>query len=128
MRPGVPWNVKGIEAEAREAAQLAARRAGVSLGEYLSQLIMTEGRAPQPQQRRRQTADGAWGPQTQTPPQQGGFRPTIVQPGQSHGFQQGGPQANGQRDPLANAAQMLDSQIRGSEFTVVAHVLRDLAD
>lgn len=69
MRPGVPWNVKGIEAEAREAAQLAARRAGVSLGEYLTQLIMTEGRPgsapgyaqsyPQPYQ----PGDGTYGPQ-----------------------------------------------------------------
>jgi localization factor PodJL len=47
MRPGVPWNVKGIEAEAREFAQQAARRAGVSLGEWLSGLIM-EGRGGPP--------------------------------------------------------------------------------
>ena len=47
MRPGVPWNVKGIEAEAREVAQQAARRAGVSLGEWLSGLILTDGKGGQ---------------------------------------------------------------------------------
>src|SRR6185369_11146489 len=89
MRPGVPWNVKGIEADAREAAQVAARRAGVSLGEYLTQLIMSEGRVipltqPQPHQSYQQnsgmTADGTWGPTTQYPPQPTSFRqPTSFQ-------------------------------------------------
>ena len=76
MRPGVPWNVKGIEADAREAAQVAARRAGVSLGEYLTQLIMSEGRViPLPQAQGQQTyqqtgitADGTWGPTPQYSP------------------------------------------------------------
>ena len=34
MKPGIPWSVKGIEPEAREAAKLAARRAGLTLGEW----------------------------------------------------------------------------------------------
>jgi len=34
-----PWTVKGVDPEAREAAKLAARRAGVSLGVWLSQTI-----------------------------------------------------------------------------------------
>ncbi len=147
MRPGVPWNVKGIEADAREAAQIAARRAGVSLGEYLTQLIMSEGRViPLPQQIYQQnsgmTADGTWGPTTQYPPPPSNFRqPTAFQQPQQQNY----PQALSQpqhpqhqphqqhqpsqsRDPLSNAAQALDSQIRGSEFTVVAHGLRELAD
>src|SRR6185503_19146048 len=97
MRPGVPWNVKGIEADAREAAQVAARRAGVSLGEYLTQLIMSEGRViPLPQQGLAQpqsyqqnsgmTADGTWGPMTQYPPAQ----PTSFR--QPTGYQQPQPQ------------------------------------
>ena len=147
MRPGVPWNVKGIEADAREAAQVAARRAGVSLGEYLTQLIMTEGRViplsqpgqAQPQtyqQHSGMTADGTWGPMTQYPPQQPtSFRqPTAYQQPQPQTYPQAVPQPqhHGQqpqsRDALSNAAQILDSQIRGSEFTVVAHGLRELAD
>jgi len=43
MRPGVPWSVKGIEPEAREAAKQAARRAGVTLGVWLNQVIMHSG-------------------------------------------------------------------------------------
>ena len=43
MRPGVPWSVKGIEPEAREAAKQAARRAGVTLGAWLNQVIMDTG-------------------------------------------------------------------------------------
>lgn len=39
MRPGVPWSVKGIEPEAREAAKIAARREGVTLGQWLNQKI-----------------------------------------------------------------------------------------
>lgn len=151
MRPGVPWNVKGIEADAREAAQVAARRAGVSLGEYLTQLIMSEGRViPLPQQGLAQpqgytqtyqqnsgvAADGTWGPTTQYPPasQPTAFRqPTAFQQPQPQVYPQAvpQPQLQGQqqsRDPLSNAAQILDSQIRGSEFTVVAHGLRELAD
>lgn len=43
MRSGVPWSVKGIEPEAREAAKQAARRAGVTLGAWLNQVIMDSG-------------------------------------------------------------------------------------
>ena len=143
MRPGVPWNVKGIEADAREAAQVAARRAGVSLGEYLTQLIMSEGRVvslPQQgyQQNSGMTADGTWGPTTQYPPPPSNFRqPTAFQQPQPQNYPQAVPQfthhqqpqhAPQSRDQLSNAAQALDSQIRGSEFTVVAHGLRELAD
>lgn len=34
-----PWSVKGVEPEAREAAKLAARKAGMTLGTWLSQTI-----------------------------------------------------------------------------------------
>jgi localization factor PodJL len=43
MRPGVPWSVKGIEPEAREAAKQAAHRAGVTLGAWLNQIILDAG-------------------------------------------------------------------------------------
>lgn len=76
MRPGVPWNVKGIEAEAREVAQQAARRAGVSLGEWLSGLILTDGKGGPaggyPQSHTQQgflPGDGTFGPQPQFQPQ-----------------------------------------------------------
>ncbi len=156
MRPGVPWNVKGIEADAREAAQLAARRAGVSLGEYLTQLILTEGRVPgghgyAPQQFH--PGDGTYGPQPQYQqplpslryPQSIPQPPQYQQPPQQYqplhphqplphqvGYQQpqqGYPQG-GPRDQHMNGAaqQGPDAQIRGSEFALVAHGLRDMAD
>jgi len=37
--PNVSWSVKGVEHEAREAAKLAARKSGLSLGVWLSQTI-----------------------------------------------------------------------------------------
>lgn len=39
MKPGAPWSVKGIKPEARETAKSAARRAGMTLGEWLNQTI-----------------------------------------------------------------------------------------
>lgn len=39
MRAGVPWSVKGIEPEAREAAKIAARREGKTLGQWLNEKI-----------------------------------------------------------------------------------------
>ncbi len=185
MRPGVPWNVKGIEAEAREAAQLAARRAGVSLGEYLTQLIMTEGRPgggssgySQAYNQAYQPGDGTYGPQPNPqyqPPLPSLRYPHAVPQAQpqsySQAFQQHianavpqrqepryeqqprydqqqpqaryeqqqqpryeqqqpqqypqHPQGQPQQDPQA---QQFDNQLRGSEFAVVAHGLRDMAD
>ena len=39
MKPGIPWSVKGIDTEAREAAKHAARRSGMTLGEWLNTVI-----------------------------------------------------------------------------------------
>ena len=51
MKPGIPWSVKGIDSQAREAAKDAARRSGMTLGEWLNTVIMgqseTTGPAPQ---------------------------------------------------------------------------------
>ncbi|MDE2163842.1 MAG: SEL1-like repeat protein [Alphaproteobacteria bacterium] len=40
MRPDLPWNVAGIPSEAREAARAAARREGLSIGEWLTRRIL----------------------------------------------------------------------------------------
>src|SRR5881394_1806482 len=40
MRPDLPWNVAGIPPEAREAARAAARREGLSVGEWLTRRIV----------------------------------------------------------------------------------------
>ncbi|GGD19800.1 hypothetical protein GTQ45_03255 [Pyruvatibacter mobilis] len=48
MRPGVPWSVKGIEPEAREAAKSAARREGKTLGQWLNEKIIDASDADMP--------------------------------------------------------------------------------
>ncbi len=40
MQIELPWNIAGISAEAREAARAAARREGLSVGEWLSRQIV----------------------------------------------------------------------------------------
>lgn len=40
-----PWSVKGIDERAREAARLAARQRGMTLGEYLNDLLIEEPEA-----------------------------------------------------------------------------------
>src|SRR5262245_15474914 len=40
MKPAEAWNVKGVGADARETAREAARRAGLSVGEWLNSVIM----------------------------------------------------------------------------------------
>ncbi len=42
MKPGLPWSIKGIEPDAREAAKQAARRSGMTLGEWLNSRILDE--------------------------------------------------------------------------------------
>ena len=42
MKPGIPWSVKGIEPEVREAAKHAAKRAGMTLGEWLNTVILDQ--------------------------------------------------------------------------------------
>lgn len=46
MKRGAPWSVKGIEPEARAAAKSAARRAGMTLGEWLNHVILDSDGSP----------------------------------------------------------------------------------
>lgn len=47
MRAELPWNVAGIPPEAREAARAAARREGLSVGEWLTLHIMRSFSGPE---------------------------------------------------------------------------------
>lgn len=38
-KPPSPWSVKGVDPEAREAAKTAARKAGLTVGAWLNQMI-----------------------------------------------------------------------------------------
>ncbi len=39
MKSGGPWNLRGLRPETREAARDAARRSGMSVGEWLNSVI-----------------------------------------------------------------------------------------
>lgn len=43
MKSSAPWSVKGIKRDARETAKEAARRQGMTVGEWLSQVIYAAG-------------------------------------------------------------------------------------
>jgi localization factor PodJL len=55
-----PWSVKGIDPETREAAKVAARRAGVPVGAWLTQVIrqaaVTQVKGPPPAREEMPTA------------------------------------------------------------------------
>ena len=42
MSAAAPWSVKGIEPKAREIAKDLARRSGMTLGEWLNQMILED--------------------------------------------------------------------------------------
>ncbi len=42
MKSGGPWNLRGLHPEAREVARAAARRSGMSVGEWLNSVIQTD--------------------------------------------------------------------------------------
>ena len=44
MKSDVPWSIRGIDDEIREAARAAARRSGLSVSEWLNDLIAREAR------------------------------------------------------------------------------------
>ena len=70
MRAELPWNVAGIPPEAREAARAAARREGLSVGEWLTRRIlrsfsgMEEELPPMPYENRPQGPAGQLGSAT----------------------------------------------------------------
>ncbi len=46
MATSLPWSVKGVDPRTRDAAKAAARRAGMTLGEWLDHKIRDESQAP----------------------------------------------------------------------------------
>lgn len=62
MAQSLPWSVKGIDADTRDAAREAARRAGMSVSDWLEHLIREEARRGQAeaptQQARSRSASG----------------------------------------------------------------------
>ncbi len=154
MRPGVPWNVKGIEEDAREAAQAEARRAGVSVGEWLSGLIRTNGREGRPggysqsqqpfHQAGHQPGDGTFGPQHQPyypPLVQAPKYPQAVPPGSSQvypyapqnvrqpqSYQPLHPHQGQHPYPARDPGQNFEQHSRSDEYAAFAGGARELAE
>ena len=42
MKSGGPWNLRGLRPQTREAARAAARESGMSVGEWLNDVIQPE--------------------------------------------------------------------------------------
>jgi localization factor PodJL len=61
MKFGGPWNLRGLRPEAREAARAAARRSGVSVGEWLNDVIQPDDDADDAVESRKFARDDARG-------------------------------------------------------------------
>jgi len=85
MKPGNPWSVKGIQPAARLAAKDAARRHGMTLGQWLNHVIMDSDEAvhaapvAQPPAPRRQQAPPQPAPIAQPAPQPAATMPPKSQ-------------------------------------------------
>lgn len=101
MRSGVPWSVKGIEPEAREAAKQAARRAGMTLGNWLNQVILDSGTDEVGAQGA--SYEASYRPDFTAQPGQGSYRPSYEQAPQ---FDMG---------PVAEAVKNLVQRVESSE-------------
>ena len=57
MKPGVSWNVRGVRPEAQETALEAARRSGLSIGDWLNSVIIDSVEVSGSQPKRRPDLD-----------------------------------------------------------------------
>ena len=74
MRSDLPWNVAGIPPEAREAARAAARREGLSVGEWLTRRILrsvADAGSEDEVTRESLSASKIYRPEEQVPPSHG---------------------------------------------------------
>ncbi len=94
MTAAGPWSVKGIDPKAREVAKDLARRSGMTLGEWLNQMII----------------DGGDGDMTPPPP--------FEDVGASYGQRQGAPFRPEGRDPARR--RLLDEMYREATFAKAA--------
>ncbi len=109
MKPGVPWSVKGIDPEVRAAAKRSARRAGMTLGEWLNGVILDQNG---------NRIDSALGQTTH--PEESFLSSTPQDPGPS--LPDGAPRDEQPRRP--SAARRDDSALRLQD---IARQLADLA-
>ncbi len=121
MKPGNPWSVKGIQPAARQAAKEAARRHGMTLGQWLNHVIMdsneeqketTAEQAPvsQPQQLEPQTPPQPPAPHVQQQPPAAPVVPQqIMQPRATQQPASTAPKAQHLHDKIEDLAAKLDT-------------------
>jgi localization factor PodJL len=93
MTSVIPWSVKGVDPEAREAAKLAARKAGMTLGDWLNQTIRTAAAE--------QLKHGA--------PRPAGYQQQYQPQPTYNDMPQGGPYAGTAQPPAPTIRQIYDS-------------------
>ena len=116
MTSVIPWSVKGVDPEAREAAKLAARKAGMTLGDWLNQTIRTAAAeqlkhgAPRQTYQSYQPQQPNYPPPPNYPPQQGYPQQPGYQPQQQHAYNdtQYGP-SGAPQPPAPTIRQIYDS-------------------
>ena len=117
-----PWSVKGVEPEAREAAKIAARRAGVTVGEWLSHTIRTAATDQLSGNR------GASDPRGYGDPSSGARQDGYADNGGGHGFGTEPPSDNISHVPaptiqaLFDSIQKLSNRVEQAEMKTTAAV------
>ncbi len=106
MRPGVPWSVKGIDDQARQAAKQAARAAGLTLGQWLNSVILETADGP----------PGAGSPHNVV----GNMKSASV----ASGVQTTRPSDNEIKDKLDKLADQLSSLTQQSQDTAVSRFIK----
>ncbi len=89
MKSGVPWQIDGVRRQARDTAQEAARRSGMSVGEWLDTVILDsallegveQGNRPHPRSDRYGPHDDAAGRDEDTCRDGGAYREEQLRPG-----------------------------------------------
>lgn len=121
-----PWSVKGVDPEAREAAKIAARKAGMTVGAWLSQIIrqsateQLRGGAANRQQRAPEPPPPPRGFQNVPPPGYGqaayeGYGPAYAGPPQQNHAPGAAPPPAPTIQAVFESIQRLSSRIEQSE-------------
>lgn len=128
MATSLPWSVKGVDPRTRDAAKTAARRAGMTLGEWLDSKIREEAGEPDPVVDETQDQDivalserlarlSQGGMQTAAAPQAAAARPDIARDRMNAFITQAAMAERLTRDSNARTAGALDSIAKWMERT-----------
>ncbi|PZR85607.1 MAG: hypothetical protein DI537_30410 [Stutzerimonas stutzeri] len=128
MATSLPWSVKGVDPRTRDAAKAAARRAGMTLGEWLDSKIREEAGEPEAVARDAEEQDivalsdrlarlSQGGMQTSPPPQAAPAKPELTRERMDAFITQAAMAERLTRDSNARTASALDSIAQWMERT-----------